>query len=154
MVPSSRTCPPLFFEGGKVWSLMNRNKIFCGSYWTPIDLKKSKNKMFHVGNFTPNFHGGLNPGPPAPLASVLPLRHKVKELPGPKIWKVIDLSISLVFRQIEQILFQCSAALLDRWPLIFLAWTTLWARSAVARSPRRVQEVPGSNPGRETEKLD
>ena len=59
--------------------------------------------MFHVGNFTPNFHRGLNPGPPAPLASVLPLRHKVKELPGPKIWKVIDLSISLVFRQIEQI---------------------------------------------------
>ena len=82
---------------------MNQNKIFCGSYWTPIDLKKSKNKVFHVGNFTHNFHQGLNPGPLAPLASILPLRHKVKELPGPKIWKVIDLSISLVFRQIEQI---------------------------------------------------
>ena len=59
--------------------------------------------MFHVGNFTPNFHWGLNPGPLAPLASILPLRHKVKELPGPKIWKVIDLGISLVFRQIEQL---------------------------------------------------
>ena len=68
--------------------------------------------MFHVGNFTPNFHRGLNPGPLAPLASILPLRHKVKESPRPKIWEFIDLTVQ---KELGQKIFALFSGKLSRY---------------------------------------
>ena len=62
--------------------------------------------LTHQGVNLNTFHWkswGLNLGPLAPFASVLPLRHEVKASPGPKIWDVIDLTVQHCVEKVFQV---------------------------------------------------